>query len=70
MGGVVKEEDEELFYCLFQFDLVLSSCPGVELVVLFIVSAKERLMGVHLYTIIFYHGNLRLVLPFIPQALL
>lgn len=45
MGGVVKEEDEELFYCLFQLDLVLSSCPGVELVVLFIVSARERLMG-------------------------
>lgn len=43
MGGVVKEEDEELFYCLFQFALVLSSCPSGW--VLFNVSARERLMG-------------------------
>lgn len=64
------------FCCCFPFALALSlsSCPGAELVVLLIVFCQGKAYGVHLYTIIYWgtgcHGNLRLVLPFIPQALL
>lgn len=52
MDGVLKEEeDEKPFHYLFQFALLLSSCPGVKMI-LFIVFCQVKAYGGHLYIII------------------